>query len=112
MSTEVAAPPSMDTVAIPQTLHLRPIQLTPVPEKLNVAVAPAISELPAVPLLKAAISAPRDEHPGVCRGRVPRSRDLDGQGMRSRGKDLGGIHHAQCKRSSVGIDLALEDSIH
>src|SRR6266480_4182343 len=32
-----------------------------------------------------------DEHPGVYRGRVPRSRDLDGQGMRSRGKDLGGI---------------------
>ncbi len=49
----------MDTVAIPQTLHLRPIQLTPVPVKLNVAVAPAISELPAAPLLKAAISAPR-----------------------------------------------------
>src|SRR5258706_7753331 len=50
----------MDTVAIPQTLHLRPIQLTPVPVKLNVAVAPAISELPAAPLLKAAISAPRN----------------------------------------------------
>jgi hypothetical protein len=28
VSTEVAALPSMDTVAIPQTLHLRPIQLT------------------------------------------------------------------------------------
>ena len=27
-STEPAAPPSMDTVAIPQTLHLRPIQIT------------------------------------------------------------------------------------
>src|SRR3989442_797619 len=49
----------MDTVAIPQTLHLRPIQLTAVPVKLNVTVAPDTSELPAVPPLKAATSEPR-----------------------------------------------------
>src|SRR3989442_713523 len=49
----------MDTVAIPQTLHLRPIQLTAVPVKLNVTVAPDTSELPAVPPLKAATSGPR-----------------------------------------------------
>src|SRR2546422_965629 len=49
----------MDTVAIPQMLHLRPIQLTAVPVKLNVTVAPDTSELPAVPPLKAATSGPR-----------------------------------------------------
>src|SRR5437879_11472220 len=49
----------MDTVAIPQTLHLRPIQLTAVPVKLKVTVAPDTSELPAVPPLKAATSGPR-----------------------------------------------------
>src|SRR5258708_11341718 len=59
VSTEVAAPPSMETVAIPQTLHLRPIQVTAVPVNVNVAVAPVTSELPAVPPLKAATSGPR-----------------------------------------------------
>src|SRR3989442_15415052 len=49
----------MDTVAIPQTLHLRPIQLTAVPVKLKVTVAPDTSELPAVPPLNAATSGPR-----------------------------------------------------
>src|SRR5258708_32639230 len=64
VSTEVAAPPSMDTVAIPQTLHLRPIQLTAVPVKLRVTVAPDTSELPAVPPLKAATSdPPRTQEP-------------------------------------------------
>src|SRR5687768_7605125 len=53
VSTEVASPPSMDTVAIPQMLHWRPIQLTAVPVKVYVTVAPATSELPAVPPLKA-----------------------------------------------------------
>src|SRR5437899_1074844 len=62
VSTEVAAPPSMDTVAIPQMLHLRPIQLTAVPVKVKVAVAPAMSELPAAPPLKVATSAPRRTH--------------------------------------------------
>src|SRR5437762_3191090 len=52
----------MDTVAIPQIVHLRPIQVTPVPVKVNVAVAPAMSELPAEPPLKAATSAPRRTH--------------------------------------------------
>src|SRR5258708_8113533 len=32
--------------------------------------------------------------------------------MRSRGKNLGGVHHAQCRGSSIGIDLSLEDPIH
>src|SRR5258708_18137261 len=59
VSTEVAAPPSMETVAIPQTLHLRPIQVTAVPVNVNMAVAPVTSELPAVPPLKAATSGPR-----------------------------------------------------
>src|SRR5205807_203639 len=49
----------MDTVAIPQMLHLRPNQLTAVPVKLKVAVAPDTSELAAVPPLKAATSGPR-----------------------------------------------------
>src|SRR5688572_22312774 len=49
----------MDTLAIPQTLHLRPIQLTAVPVKVSVAVAPVTLELPACPPLNAAISAPR-----------------------------------------------------
>src|SRR5439155_952675 len=52
----------MDTVAIPQMLHFRPIQLTAVPLKVKLAVAPAMSELPAAPPLKAATSAPRRTH--------------------------------------------------
>src|SRR5688572_7255794 len=44
VSTVVGAPPSMDTVAIPQTLHLTPTQLSAVPVKLNVAVEPAVLE--------------------------------------------------------------------
>ena len=57
-ATEVGAPPSIDTAAIPQTLHLRPIQLTDLPMNVNVAVAPAMLELSAVPPLKVATSAP------------------------------------------------------
>ena len=49
----------MDTLAIPQMLHLSPIQLTAVPLKVNVAVAPATFEVTAMPPLKAAISGPR-----------------------------------------------------
>src|SRR5687768_6719090 len=52
----------MDTLAIPQTLHLRPIQLTAVPVKVSVAVAPVTLELPACPPLKAAISERRITH--------------------------------------------------
>src|SRR5947209_230263 len=52
----------MDTVAIPQMLHFRPIQLTAVPLKVKLAVAPAMSELPAAPPLKVATSAPRRTH--------------------------------------------------
>src|SRR5262245_46698822 len=59
VSTVVAGPPSIDTVAIPQILHFRPIQVTAVPVKRNVAVAPVMSELPAVRPLNEATSAPR-----------------------------------------------------
>src|SRR5439155_27254996 len=38
VSTVLATPPSIDTLAIPQMLHLSPIQLTAVPVKVNVAV--------------------------------------------------------------------------
>src|SRR5437899_7382505 len=58
VSTVVAAPPSMETVAIPQTLHLSPIQLTPVSVKGNVAVAPATFEPTAAPTLNVAILRP------------------------------------------------------
>ena len=53
----------MDTMAIPQTLHLRPIQLTAVPLKLKLALSPARFELAAEPALNAAVSAPRNIQP-------------------------------------------------
>jgi hypothetical protein len=62
VSTDVAAPPSIETVAIPQTLHLRPIHVIDRPANVNVAVAPVTSELPADPPLNAATSAPRGTH--------------------------------------------------
>src|SRR5437899_2284536 len=58
VSTEVAVPPSMETVAIPQMLHFSPIQLTFVPVKENVAVAPATFEVSALPPLNVAILEP------------------------------------------------------
>src|SRR5438477_12164299 len=36
--TVVGTPPSMDTRAMPETLHLTPIQLTAVPVEVNMAV--------------------------------------------------------------------------
>src|SRR5882762_2604633 len=39
VSTTLGTPPSMDTAAIPQVLHLTPIQFTAVPVKAKVAVA-------------------------------------------------------------------------
>src|SRR5438309_8576365 len=53
----------MNTVAIPQTLHLSPTQLTAVPVKVKLAVSPPIFELAAVPPLKAATSGPRSVQP-------------------------------------------------
>src|SRR5688500_10754018 len=62
VSIKLAAPPSMETVAMPQTLHRRPIQLTAVPVKVSVAVAPGTFELLAAPPLKTATSGPRGTH--------------------------------------------------
>jgi hypothetical protein len=56
--TVVGTPPSMDTVAMPQTLHLTPIQLTAVPVKVNVAMAAVCLEATMVPPLKVPVSAP------------------------------------------------------
>src|SRR5207249_584535 len=47
VSTEIGAKASMVTVAIPQTLQRRLVQLTAVPLKVNVMLAPATSELMA-----------------------------------------------------------------
>ena len=58
MFTVVGAPPSMDTVAIPQTLHLTPIQLTAVPVKLKIALDAATLEATMLPPLKVPVSAP------------------------------------------------------
>jgi hypothetical protein len=54
----LGTPPSMDTVAMPQTLHLTPIQLTAVPVKVNVAMAAVCLEATMVPPLKVPVSAP------------------------------------------------------
>jgi len=51
-------PPSTDTAAMPQTLHLTPIQLTAVPVKLNIAVEATILEATMLPPLKVPVSAP------------------------------------------------------
>ena len=56
--TVVGTPPSMDTRAMPQTLHLTPIQLTAVPVKLNIAVDAITLEATMVPPLKLPVSAP------------------------------------------------------
>src|SRR5882762_104388 len=53
----------MDTFAVPQVLHFRPIQLSAVPVKLNVAVV-GVFALWAVPSLKAAVSVPRSTQAG------------------------------------------------
>jgi len=48
----------MDTAAIPQTLHLTPIQLTAVPVKLNIAEDAATLEATMLTPLKVPVSAP------------------------------------------------------
>src|SRR5258706_268287 len=48
----------METAAIPQTLHLTPIQLTAVPVKLNIAVDAMTLEATMPPPLKVPVSAP------------------------------------------------------
>jgi hypothetical protein len=67
VSTVVAGPPSIDTVAIPQMVHSTPSQLTVVPLNSTDSVAPPASELSAAPSLKMAISGPRRTHAPVTR---------------------------------------------
>src|SRR6266513_6063499 len=55
----VGAPPSMDTAATPQTLHLTPIQLTAVPVKRNIAVEATVLAATMVPPLKVPDSEPK-----------------------------------------------------
>lgn len=58
VSTTAGAPPSICTVATPQTLHFTPIQLTAAPVKLKVAVAVAWLEARIAPPLKVPVSGP------------------------------------------------------
>src|SRR5437867_1389476 len=57
VSTSATRTPSRDTRAIPVWGPRKPIQLTDVPVKANVAVAPAVNETTAVPPLQALGSA-------------------------------------------------------
>src|SRR2546428_2875153 len=50
-STAPSGAPSSHAWAIPQTSHGKPIQLTPVPVNVNVAVAPAVGAATTVPSL-------------------------------------------------------------
>jgi hypothetical protein len=75
VSTMVGAPPSIDTVAIPQPLHLTPIHVTAVPVKLNVAVALASLEAKIVPPLKVPVSGPYCVHDEGAHGRKTRAQE-------------------------------------